>query len=64
MRTGDVFSKEFNFDRELFVTRKYKGKFHFLEADFLKTEEVEKLGQDVLSIYPDGVDILVNNAGN
>ncbi|GFR96369.1 D-beta-hydroxybutyrate dehydrogenase [Elysia marginata] len=44
-------------------TRKYTGKFHFLEGDFSRSEEVEKLGQDVLSIYSDGIDILVNCAG-
>ncbi|GFO11753.1 3-hydroxybutyrate dehydrogenase [Plakobranchus ocellatus] len=43
-------------------SQKYPGKFHFVGADFLKTEEVEKLGQDVLGLYPDGIHILVNCA--
>ncbi|KAK3742273.1 hypothetical protein RRG08_006595 [Elysia crispata] len=47
---------------ELF-SKKYTGQFHFVEGDFSKTEEVEKLGQKVLEIYKDGIDILVNCAG-
>ncbi|RUS85254.1 hypothetical protein EGW08_006955 [Elysia chlorotica] len=47
---------------ELF-SRKYTGQFHFVEGDFSKTEEVEKLGQNVLALYKDGIDILVNSAG-
>ena len=32
-------------------------------GDFTKEAEIEKMCDDILKLYPDGIDILMNNAG-
>lgn len=32
-------------------------------ADFTKEDEISRMCEDILKLYPDGIDILVNNAG-
>lgn len=43
--------------------KKYTGKFHFVDGDLRKDEEIAKLCDRIIQIYPEGIDILVNNAG-
>ena len=42
---------------------RYKVQCRYVGGDFTKEAEIEKMCDDILKLYPDGIDILMNNAG-
>lgn len=45
------------------IKRLYNVNCSFIGGDFTKEEEIAKLCDDIIKLYPEGIDILINNAG-